>query len=279
MIVRDALREGSRTLEAAGSDSAYLDALVLLASASGIDKERLYARLDDSLDRTTLSTYRSYLERRASGVPVAYLTRSKEFFGRDFYVDERVLIPRSDTETLVETALDAARDDPRALRVHDLGSGSGCIALTLKAERPDLAVSASDASADACAVFAINAARLGLEVPIVETAFFDGIDGPFDLIVSNPPYLTDAEAARMEADGWPEPQGALRAGPDGLDCIEQIVCKSVHFLAGNGRLLLEAAPAQMPMIRELMQETGFERVATVKDLAGRERVVGGMRNG
>ena len=164
-------------------------------------------------------------------------------------------------------------------RIHDLGAGSGCIALTLKAERPDLRVTASDSVGAACKVFAVNAARLGVDVPIYESPFLGSLPAPFDLIVSNPPYLTDDEAKQMAEAGWPEPQSALRAGPAGLECIEQIIAESVHYLSYPGHLLLEAAPAQVPTIREMMESAGFGGIMTTSDLAGRERVVSGVRNG
>lgn len=277
--MREALRQGSQLLEGTRGESPYLDALVLLATAYGTTKEHLYGALEESLAADVGENYRKLLERRAAGTPVAYLTRSKEFFGREFYIDERVLIPRPDTEILVETALAAASENPALRRLHDLGTGSGCIALTIKAERPDLEVSASDPSHGACEVFRINARRLGLEVALSESPFFRSLRGPFDIVVSNPPYLTDSEADAMAASGWPEPQEALRSGKQGLDHIAQIIGESVHFLIKGGKLLLEAAPWQTAAIRELMHAARFEEVSVVADLAGRERVVHGVKNG
>ncbi len=279
MTFREALREGSDRLESSASDTPYLDALVILTTAAQITKEQLFARLDDPLDSLIAGSYRELLQRRSDGIPVAYLTHSKEFYGREFYVDERVLIPRADTETLVDAAIRAAKNHSWIRRVHDLGAGSGCIALTLKAERPDLELSASDASPAACEVFRFNAAGLRLYVPLFQTAYFEALSGPFDMIVSNPPYLTDAEVDTMVEHGWPEPQDALRAGTDGLDCIETIVSESVHWLVDRGHLLLEAAPPQMPMIKSMLRKAGFGGIAAVTDLAGRKRVVSGVKNG
>jgi len=231
------------------------------------------------VDAVALERFLTLIERRGRGFPIAYLIHRQEFFGREFYVDERVLIPRADTEILIETALRVADEDPSLERIHDLGTGSGCIALTLKAERPALLVSASDISHDACEVFRINAGRLGLELPLTEAPFFRSLNGPFDIVVSNAPYLTDNEVQAMDARGWPEPQGALRAGNEGLDCIEQIIAESVHYLRESGRLILEAAPAQMPIISEMMRRAGFGGLTVGADLAGRDRVVSGVRNG
>jgi release factor glutamine methyltransferase len=279
MTFREALREGSRRLKRSGSDTPYLDALVILAETAGMDKERLYSVLADIVPEETCGNYRELLDHRSNGIPVAYLIRRKEFYGREFYVDERVLIPRADTETLVDLALRLIEGNPSIRRIHDLGTGSGCVALTLKAERPDLRVTASDSARAACEVFALNAARLKIEVPLYESPFLESLPGPFDLIVSNPPYLTDDETAQMAKEGWPEPQSALRAGPAGLDCIEQIVAESVQYLSYPGHLLLEAAPAQMPTIREMMKSAGFGGLMTTPDLAGRDRVVSGVNNG
>lgn len=279
MTFREALAEGSNLLAASADDTPYLDALVLLCDAAGVTKERLYGLLADPVPTAYAERFHRSIERRVAGVPVAYLIRRKEFYGREFYVDERVLIPRADTETLVEAALEAVERDAAIRRVHDLGTGSGCIALTLKAERPDLEVSASDASSEACEVFAINAGRLGFDVILYETPFFEGLRGPFDMVVSNPPYLTDSEADGMKAAGWPEPQEALRSGSGGLDHIAQVIDESVHFMRTGGRIVLEASPTQMPKIRELLHEAGYGAIATSTDLAGRERVVSGVRNG
>lgn len=279
MTFREALQEGSRRLEAAGTATPYLDALVLLSEATQVRKEQLYAALTDPLPAQAFLSYRRLVDERSSGMPVAYLTKRKEFYGREFYVDERVLIPRPDTEILVDTALEIADRDPLIRRVHDLGTGSGCIAFSLKAERPDLVVSASDFSHAACEVFSINAERLGLEVDLYETWLFQSLPGPFDMIVANPPYLSDSEAEQMKEAGWPEPQSALRAGDEGLDCIAQLIGESVHYLRDSGILLLEAAPHQMRAIRAMMEEMGFAEPTIVSDLAGRQRVASGVRNG
>ncbi len=279
MTYRDALQEGSRRIEASQDDTPYLDALLLLCEAAQLEKELLYASLNDSLTDGALQRFFELCERRRTGIPVAYLLGRQEFFGRSFAVDERVLIPRADTETLIEAVLEVVDANPALRTVHDLGTGSGCIALTLKAERPTLEVSASDVSPGACEVFTMNAKTLDLPVECVVTPYFRSIEGPFDLIVSNAPYLTDAEVDDMRGRGWPEPEGALRAGPAGLDCIAQIVHKSVHYLSEPGYLFLEAAPAQMPIIVDMMAGVGFEEIMVRTDLAGRDRVVGGVKNG
>ena len=279
MTYRDALQEGSRRIETSQDDTPYLDALLLLSEATGLRKELLYASLGDTLPDAFLERFLALCDRRTSGTPVAYLLGRQEFYGRSFAVDERVLIPRADTETLIDAVLEVCDANPGLRSVHDLGTGSGCIALTLKAERPGLAVSASDISPAACEVFAGNARALALPVECVVAPYFESIDGPFDLIVSNAPYLTDEEVDEMQGRAWPEPEGALRAGPAGLDCIAQIVHKSVHYLSEPGYLFLEAAPAQMPIIIEMMTGVGFEGIIVRTDLAGRDRVVGGVKNG
>ena len=199
--------------------------------------------------------------------------REKEFFGRSFYVDERVLAPRPDTETLIEAALALADSDPGVRRVHDLCTGSGCIALTIAAERPRLTVSASDVSPGAGEVFAVNARRIGFDPPFTLCSLFDGLDGPFDLVVSNPPYLTDEEVAQMRLRGLAEPEIALRGGIDGTDFYRTIAGEAKRVLGPRGCLLLEAAPHQIDWLAGYLREQGYGAIATYQDLAGRPRAV------
>lgn len=287
MTVRGALQAGAASLRAHSIDTPFLDASLLLAETLATTKEGLYARYDDEVAAPQAARYEALLARRLAGLPVSYIRRRKEFYGREFYVDERVLIPRPDTELLVETALELidrfATDDlpttsarrARPLRVHDVGTGSGCIALTLALERSAVEVSASDLSPQAEEVYRINADRLGVHPPFTRAALLADLHGPFDLIVSNPPYLSDREVDEMKASGWPEPEMALRAGADGLDCIAQLIAESVRFLAGRVSLALECAPQQADRVAEMLRGAGYGTTEVRLDLAGRKRVVVG----
>jgi release factor glutamine methyltransferase len=249
-------------LDAAGCDTPRLDAELLLAHALGTDRTGLVLRGDAPLTRDEQAAFDALLERRAAREPVAYIVGSRGFRHLELTVDRRVLIPRPDTETLVEQAIALA---PSGARVHDVGTGSGAIALALADERPDLRLSASDASPGAVSVARHNAERLGLDVP-VEVA--DGLPaGSYDLVVANLPYVREDEWGGLEPEIRDyEPQMALVSGADGLDAIRLLVAQ-----APAGTLLaLEHAPAQSEAVRRLLIDG-----RTVRDLAGRDRVTVG----
>ncbi len=221
--------------------------------------------------------WRALVQRRQAGEPVAYLLGEKEFGGLNLRVDARVLVPRPDTEVLVEWAL-AALPAPggSALRLLDLGTGSGAIALTIAARRSDVLVTATDASADALAVAQANAQRLGLPVRFAQGAWLAAVPGErFDVIASNPPYIAEGDphlAALAH-----EPMAALTAGADGLDDLRTIVAQAPAALHPGGWLLLEHGHDQAAAVRDLLFAQGFEAVSSRKDLAGIERCSGGRR--
>jgi release factor glutamine methyltransferase len=276
MTFRSLLRQGSSALLLAEVDTPVLDALVLLAFAADITKERLLARLPDAVEPGTEERYRSLLDKRSEGTPVSYIRRCKEFHGLEFYVDERVLVPRPDTETLVERALDILRAEPRLLRVHDACAGSGCVGISLKRAEPRLQVSASDVSPDAGEVLAVNAERLLADpLPFFLSDLLAEVPGEFDLIAANPPYLNEAEVADMRRVGWPEPALALLGGAEGTEIAERLIRSAPGSLADRGWLALEAAPPQLVRLTAVMAEAGFIDVAVDRDLGGRERVIAG----
>src|SRR5580698_6750018 len=206
----DVLRLSTTYLGDHGSSSARLDSELLCAQALGLRRIDLYLQFDRPLDEQELTSIRELIRRRGKGEPVAYITGTREFYGRPFTVTPAVLIPRPDTETLVQQAIAYLRDRPGAeLRVADLGTGSGCIAITLGAEVPGMRVFATDVSAAALEVARGNASALGIEVECIEGSWADALEGAFDLIVSNPPYVTTAELAAVDRDVRDfEPRGA-----------------------------------------------------------------------
>ena len=251
-------------LAAAGVDTPRLDAELLLAHVLGTDRAGLLTRGSGPLAADEQAAFDSLIARRAAREPVAYIVGTKGFRHVDLRVDPRVLIPRPDTETLVEVATGAA---PRGARVHDVGTGSGAVALALAHERPDLRVSASDASADAVAVARANAVALGLDVPF---AVADGLPpGDYDLVVANLPYVRDDEWAGLEPEiREHEPRMALVSGADGLNAIRELVAQLPRGLP----VALEHGPDQGAAVRELLGADA----RTVPDLAGRDRVtIGG----
>jgi len=218
------------------------------------------------------------LQRRLAGEPLAYITGRKEFFGLTLAVDARVLDPRPDTETLVDWALavlPAPAQGADSLRILDLGTGSGAIALALQHARPDTQVWAVDASEDALSVARTNAAQLQLRVKFIASDWFSQLDGEFDLIVSNPPYIADADphlAALRH-----EPLQALSSGADGLTDLRRIVAAAQAHLAPSGWLLLEHGFDQAKAVKDLLTQAGFIQVQSHADLAGHDRCSGGQK--
>ena len=239
------------------------------------DRAWLMAHDNDTLTADQSTAWQDALQRRLSGEPVAYITGRKDFFGLNLAVDARVLDPRPDTETLVEWALDCL-PETGSLRILDLGTGSGAVALALQHTRPDATVWAVDASEDALAVARANAARLHLGVQFIASNWLKAVDvqrtGRFDLIVSNPPYVAegDPHLAALRH----EPLQALTSGPDGLDDIRQIIAQAPDCLAPDGWLLLEHGWDQAAAVRDLLNESGFVLVQSRRDLAGMERCTG-----
>jgi len=269
----------AHALQAAGTlGLERLDAQLLLLYVLGRpahDRAWLLAHDTDPLDAATLERLHGLARRRAAGEPLAYLVGEKEFFGLPLAVDARVLVPRPDTETLVEWALERLAGQP-APTVLDLGTGSGAIALALQHARPDAQVTAVDASAGALEVARGNAARLGLPLRFLQGDWCAALDSAerFDLIASNPPYIAAADghlAALVH-----EPLSALAAGADGLDDLRRIVAQAPAHLAPGGWLLLEHGWDQAAAVRELLQAAGFDAVQSRQDLAGIERCSGGF---
>ena len=269
--VRDALDSAVVALQAAGVDTPRLDAEVLLAHVLGVDRARLVMDADRAVEGGAVRAFQDAVRRRAMGrEPVAYITGVRGFRRLDLHVDARVLIPRPETETVVEAALDL----PHGARVADVGTGSGAIALALKDERPDLDVVATDASADALAVARANAARLGLDVAFAEGDLLDGVGGDMDAIVSNPPYVEDGAPLLPEI-ARHEPPAALYAGADGLTVIRRLATQAgasaARFVA------LEVGMGQAAAVADVLRAAGFDRTETRRDLGGIERVVIGRR--
>jgi release factor glutamine methyltransferase len=233
----------------------------------------LLAHDTDLLTEAQQHNWGQALQRRLQGEPVAYITGHKDFFGLTLKVDARVLDPRPDTEILVEWALELLPVDQPA-RVLDLGTGSGAVALALQHQRPAAQVTAVDASADALAVASANAQRLNLAVQCVLSHWMDAVPGPFELIVSNPPYV--AEGDPHLAALTHEPLSALTSGADGLDDIRQIIAQAPNRLAPDGWLLLEHGWDQAAPVKALLREAGFLQVQSRRDLGGIERCTGAV---
>ena len=254
---------------------ARIDAQMLLLHTLGRasdDRAWLITHDTDTLDPAVQERFEALCQRRLAGEPVAYLTGTKAFYGLELQVDARVLDPRPDTETLVDWALEVLDGHP-APRLLDLGTGSGAIALALQHQRPDASVLAVDASEDALAVARANATRLGLAVQFRHGQWMEGLEGVFDAIVSNPPYIPAADPHLAALTH--EPLQALASGADGLEDIRAIVAQAPAHLKPGGWLLLEHGWDQAPAVRTLLHSAGLEQVQGRKDLAGIVRCSGG----
>ncbi len=254
-----------------------LDAQLLLLHAMGMPSECrvwLTAHADDPIAPSAGTLFLTLLARRLAGEPLAYIVGQKEFYGISLSVDSRVLIPRPDTETLVEWSLEILAGHPGA-RVLDLGTGSGAIALALKHQRPDLQILALDASAAALELARQNAARLGLEVCFLQSDWLRAVAGVFDLILSNPPYVGDADPHLAEL-AW-EPEQALAAGADGLDDLREIIATAPPHLQPGSWLLVEHGHDQARRVGEMLRDCGFQQITSRRDLGGIERCSAGRR--
>ena len=255
---------------------ARIDAQLLHLTALGRDphdRAWLLAHDNDALPPEAAERLDGWLHRRLAGEPIAYITGVKAFFGLNLHIDARVLDPRPDTEILVEWAL-SLLPHGTSHRVLDLGTGSGAVALALQHQRPTCQVTAVDASADALSVASANVQRLGLPVRCVLSHWMDAVPGPFDLIVSNPPYVADGDPHLAALTH--EPLSALTSGPDGLDDIRQIIAQAPSRMRPGAWLLLEHGWDQAPAVQQLLREAGFAQVQSRKDLAGMDRCTGGQ---
>lgn len=265
------LRQGEQILRQSGIDSARLDAALLMMQLTGLSKAGLIAHDDMQLSADTAAAFFSLISRRAAGEPEAYLTGHREFWSFDLKVNPHVLIPRPDTEVLVEAALAFDFTD-----VVDLGTGSGAVILALKKERPHCRACAVDISAPAMQTAQENARALGLEVEFLQGSWFAPLEGRlFDLIVSNPPYIAAGDPHLQQNGLNFEPQQALVSGPDGFADIREIVQQAPSFLRPGGVLMFEHGWTQHENAALLLRRRGFTDIVGIKDYSGRVRVTRG----
>jgi release factor glutamine methyltransferase len=272
--VADALDGAITAIAAAGCETPRLDAELLLAHVLGVTRERLLIDRGLLVAGASVRAYQDAVRRRSvEREPVAYIVGHRGFRRLVLAVDRRALVPRPETELLVEIALAL----PAGARVLDLGTGSGAVALALKDERPDLELTGSDSSEEALALAEANASGLGLEVRWLHADLLAGVADEFDAVLSNPPYVAELERARLAPEILRhEPPGALFAGPDGLEVIRALLAQ----LAERARVLalaIEIGAGQAPAVMELTRAAGFDSLRSERDLAGIERVVVGER--
>jgi release factor glutamine methyltransferase len=284
MLIREAMAQGSADLKYAGIKTPGLDASLLLAYILNTDRTKLIAMETDELPEEKSKSFCELIERRANGECTAYIIGKKEFRGLEFDINPFVLVPRPETETLVETALDIIQkklQDKSHTNILDLCTGSGAIAISLKNEISLCEITATDISSNALKIAMQNAEKLlgGNHIDFFQGDLYSALPSPlpapFSLIVSNPPYIASDEIQTLSAEVQNEPRLALDGGASGLEIITLIIKKAPDYLKQNGYLLLEADPRQMEQIKNLLEKSKFKNIQLYKDLSGANRVIGG----
>lgn len=274
MTVSAEIATGARTLARFGIEGGARDARVLMAAALGVEVGRLTLHMQDIPTEQHISKFRDNIRRRIDGAPVSHIIGRRLFYGRDFIVTPDVLDPRGDTETLIEAALAVPFS-----KVLDLGTGSGCILVTLLAERAGATGMGADISPRALAVARRNAQAHAVDgrCRFEESNWFEAVGGTYDLIVSNPPYIALEEMAGLSAEVLQEPRMALTDGGDGLSCYRIITAGAPVHLAAGGWLMAEIGPTQGAAVAAMFCAAGLAKVAIHPDLDGRDRVVLGQK--
>lgn len=273
MTFKQAEQKGERLLESAGVADARIDAWLLLEMVAKIDRSFYFTHTNVEVEPEILTEYDRVLEKRAEHIPLQYITGEQEFMGMKFKVNSNVLIPRQDTEVLVEEVLKELEPD---MEVLDLCTGSGCILLSILKNAPTVRGTGSDVSKQAILVAKENAKLHGLEAEWVRGNLFDNVSGCFDVIVSNPPYIPQGQIpALMPEVQLFEPLQALDGGEDGLDFYRKIAALAPGYLKEGGQLFFEIGCDQAKDVQRIMEEQGFAELSVVKDLAGLDRVVRG----
>lgn len=281
LTLQKAYREGAAALEAAGIIDAPLDAWLLLSYVTGVSRAVYYGNPDKALDADEKEKYLKYIELRSRRIPLQHITGEQEFMGYSFQVNENVLIPRQDTETLVEEALKRLKPE---MQILDLCTGSGCILISLLKKGLERGIkgcggTGTDISEGALAVAARNAERLEVQAEFLQSDLFGRIEGRYDLIVSNPPYIPTRVIHGLQDEvRLHDPYIALDGGKDGLYFYREIVSGSVRHMKKGGFLLFEIGYDQGEAVAELMEHAGYKDILVKKDLACLDRVVVGMYN-
>ncbi len=272
MNYREAFETGKGALAAAGIEEAELDARLLLEEICGTDRNTLLVHGDRNVTEEELAQYKEMLEKRSAHIPLQQIIGRQSFMGLDFYVDENVLIPRQDTELLVEEALQELHD---GMRILDMCTGSGCILLSLLKYSNDCEGIGADISEEALKVAERNRVQLGLEnAAFIRSDLFEAVEGKFDLLVSNPPYIcSDVIDTLMPEVREHEPRQALDGSADGLHFYRRILAECRAYLKPGGMLLFEIGYDQGEAVKRLMEENGFLEVEVKKDYGGLDRVV------
>lgn len=276
MTLREAYEYGREQLNMAGIDDADLDAWYLLEFVTGISRTMYYVKMQDGISTEQEAAYGTFIERRAAHVPLQHITGAQEFMGLEFCVNEHVLVPRQDTEVLVESVLEVLAPD---MKVLDMCTGSGCILVSLLHCGDKICGVGVDISEEALKVARTNCEKIGVVAELIQSDLFENVSGRFDVIVSNPPYIRTAVIEELKEEvKFHDPFIALDGKEDGLYFYRRIVEESVQYLTEGGKLYFEIGHDQGDDVKKLMQQAGFTGVTVKKDLAGLDRVVFGSYN-
>ncbi len=274
MTLKEAYEYGQKRLIDAGIDDAVIDAWYLLEHVTGISRAMYFLCMNEEMNQQKEAQYKEYLGTRAKHIPLQHITGVQEFMGLEFNVNEHVLVPRQDTEILVEEALKVLQPE---MEVLDMCTGSGCIIISLMKFVKTILGTAVDISEDALDVAKSNAEKLEADVKFIHSNLFEKVEGTYDMIVSNPPYIRTAVIEELKEEvKFHDPFLALDGKEDGLFFYRKIIKESLNYLKQNGRLYFEIGHDQGEDVKNLMEEAGFVEVVVKKDLAGLDRVVCGM---
>lgn len=278
MTLREAYEYGQKQLQLAGIVDADLDAWYLLEFVTGISRTMYYLKMQESVSEEHEVLYRKYIETRATHIPLQHITGVQEFMGLEFLVNQHVLVPRQDTEVLVESVLEVLKPD---MRVLDMCTGSGCILISLMKLHGTSTICGVgvDISKEALKVAQANGKRIGVKADFIQSDLFENVDGRYDVIVSNPPYIRTAVIEELKEEvKCHDPFIALDGKEDGLYFYRKIVEESGRYLKAGGKLYFEIGHDQGEDVKNLMEQAGFTGVTVKKDLAGLDRVVFGSYN-
>ncbi len=276
MTYQQAYRRVSEGLKQQNITDASSDAWVLMEYITGMDRARYYADGEKEMPPKEESRYMELAKKRAERIPVQHLTGFQNFMGLEFAVNETVLVPRQETEILVE---EVQKTVEPGMQVLDICTGSGCIAISLKVLCPQITVTASDFSKEALQTAKGNARVLGADVAFFQSDMFSGIEGIFDVIVSNPPYIPSKVIEDLEEEvRFHDPRSALDGGVDGLHFYRILASEAPRYLAEGGKIYMEIGHDQGEAVRALLHRAGFREISVQKDLAGLDRVISGVYN-
>lgn len=271
MVIKDALNFGQKTLEDLEYIDPFFESVYILSFLLNKDRSYILTNLDENLNPKIIDTYKDTLDKRQEGIPLAYIIRKKYFYDKYFNVNENVLIPRADTEILIEVLLERYKNK-KALKILDIGTGSGIIAITL-ARHLDGQVLGVDISEKALDAARSNVDRNLNNINFVNSDLFENVTGLYDIIVSNPPYINDYDMENLQKEVKSEPELALRGGVDGLRYYREIIKNSREHLKTNGTVALEIGWDQKNQVVEIFEQNGFKNIECYKDLSKNDRVV------